>query len=53
MNNKELIFESDLLKGNVNRMMVTNDDEELRKCFISAMCQLVHLYVENNNRFKE
>ena len=46
MTHKELMIESDLLQGNINRMMVTKDKAELVRMFWFAMKRLDKIYVE-------
>lgn len=37
MTHKELLNEADMLQGNINRMMVTNDKDELLKMYTFAL----------------
>lgn len=37
MTHKELLNETDMLQGNINRMMVTNDKDELLKMYAFAL----------------
>ena len=50
MNGRELIQEADMLRGNVSRMMITKDVEELRKMHEFAEWRLQVIYRE---RLKE
>ena len=53
MNRKELMFECDTLQGSVNRIMVTDDQEEIDRQFISAITRLNTIYIENKKRLLE
>ena len=46
MTHKELLNEADMLKGNINRMMVTDDKNELLKMYAFALERLGKIYVE-------
>ena len=46
----DLIIECDMLKGNINRMMVTHDHEELLTMFAYAHKRLENIYWINNQR---
>ena len=46
MTYKELLSQADLLKGNINRMMVTDDKTELRKNYSFALERLSKIYRE-------
>lgn len=43
---KELIVEADMLKGNINRMMVTDDKNELINMYSFALRRLEKIYRE-------
>ena len=43
---KELMNEADMLQGNINRMMVTNDKDELLKMYAFALERLEKIYIE-------
>ena len=46
MTHKELLNEADMLQGNINRMMVTNDKNELINMYTFALERLGKIYVE-------
>ena len=46
MTHKELLSQADLLKGNINRMMVTDDKTELLKMYSFALERLIRIYRE-------
>lgn len=46
MTHKELMNEADSLKGNINRMMVTNDSFELLNMYAFALERLSKIYIE-------
>lgn len=46
MTHKELMIESDMLQGNINRMIVTKDQAELVRMFWFAMKRLHKIYDE-------
>ena len=46
MTYKELLNEADMLKGNINRMIVTDDKDELLKMYAFALERLGKIYVE-------
>lgn len=46
MTKKELMGEAEMLKGNINRMMVTNDKDELLKMYAFAHERLGLIYRE-------
>lgn len=46
MTKKELMGEAEMLKGNINRMMVTNDKNELLKMYAFAHERLGLIYRE-------
>ena len=46
MTHKELLNEADMLQGNINRMMVTNDKDELLKMYTFALERLSKIYRE-------
>lgn len=47
---KNLMIECDMLQGNINRMMVTNDHEELLTMFAYAHKRLGKIFWENKHR---
>jgi hypothetical protein len=46
MTRKELMGEAEMLKGNINRMMITNDKDELLKMYAFAHERLGLIYRE-------
>jgi hypothetical protein len=46
MTHEELMNEADMLKGNINRMMVTDDKNELMTMYIFALKRLDKIYRE-------
>jgi hypothetical protein len=46
MTHKELMNEADMLKGNINRMMVTDDNMELLTMYAFALERLSKIYRE-------
>ena len=50
---KDLMIECDMLQGNINRMMVTNDHEELLTMFAYAHKRLGEIYWKNKKRINE
>lgn len=46
MTHKELMNEADMLQGNINRMMVTDDKDELLNMFNFALKRLEKIYRE-------
>ena len=46
MTHKELMNEADSLKGNINRMMVTDDNFELLNMYAFALERLSKIYIE-------
>ena len=49
---KDLMIECDMLQGNVNRMMVTDDAEELLRMFAFAHKRLGNIFWENQIRIQ-
>lgn len=47
---KDLLIECDMLKGNINRMMVTDDSKELESMYNYALRRINRIY---NARRKE
>lgn len=47
---KDLMIECDMLQGNINRMMVTDDHEELLTQFANAHDRLGKLFWANRKR---
>ena len=47
MTHKELLNEADMLQGNINRMIVTDDKDELLKMYAFALERLGKIYVES------
>lgn len=52
MTRQELMNECDSLQGNINRMMVTDDKEELYEMYCWAKARLETIYRENSKRIK-
>lgn len=50
---KETMNSVDMLKGSINRMCVTDDLNELRERFTSAMLSLTDLYNVNHQKLLE
>lgn len=50
---KNLMAECDMLEGNINRMMVTDDYTELEGMFIVAVHRLVTIYDKNKHRIAD
>ena len=48
----DLMIECDMLQGNINRMMVTNDAEELLRMFAFAHRRLGNIFWENQIRIQ-
>ncbi len=46
MTHKELMNEADMLEGNINRMMVTDDKNELMNMFVFALRRLEKIFRE-------
>lgn len=46
MTHKELMNEADMLEGNINRMMVTDDKTELLRMYAFALERLGKIYRE-------
>ncbi len=46
MTHEELMTEADMLQGNINRMMVTDDKNELMTMYIFAIKRLDKIYRE-------
>lgn len=44
MAHKELMNEADMLKGNINRMMVTDDKDELLNMYTTALRRLEKIF---------
>lgn len=49
---KDLMIECDMLQGNINRMMVTDDAEELLRMFAFAHKRLGNIFWENQIRIQ-
>lgn len=47
---KDLMIECDMLRGNINRMMVTHDHEELLTMFACAHKRLGDIFWKNKKR---
>ena len=47
---KELLIDRDMLEGNINRMMVTHDHDELLRMFANAHMRLDDIYRKNSKR---
>ena len=50
MNRNELRNEIDMLNGNINRMMISRDKEEIANMYKYAAQKLSIIYIENINR---
>lgn len=50
MTRQQLMNEYDMLQGNINRMMVTDDHEELLTMFAYAHKRLGDIYWQNKKR---
>lgn len=50
MNRDELRNEIDMLKGNINRMMVSDDIEEISKMYYWANKRVFTIFIENIER---
>jgi len=53
MDKKQLENELDMLHGNINRMCVTQDDEELIEMQQWAKRRIDQIYIYNRQRIKE
>ena len=53
MNRQKLELEIDMLKGNINRMCVTDDDAELVSMQQWAKKRIDRIYSYNNQRLRE
>lgn len=53
MNRQELEIEIDMLKGNINRMCVTDDDAELESMQQWAKKRIDRIYSYNYQRLRE
>lgn len=49
---KDLMIECDMLQGNINRMMVTDDEEELLRMFAFAHKRLGNIFWANQIRIQ-
>ena len=49
MTHKELMNEADMLQGNINRMMVTDDRDELARMYSFAFGRLRKIYEERRH----
>ena len=52
MTRQQLMNECNMLQGNINRMMVTNDAEELLRMFAFAHKRLGNIFWENQIRIQ-
>lgn len=52
MTRQQLMNECDMLQGNINRMMVTDDEEELLRMFAFAHKHLGNIFWENQIRIQ-
>lgn len=50
MNRKNLFIECEMLEGNINRIMVTDDIRELEKMYTTAILRLTNIYTNNKER---
>ena len=53
MSHQELMIESDLLQGNINRMCVTKDLDELKSMYEFALYRLEKIYDWKQHKLKE
>ena len=53
MNRQELEIEIDMLRGNINRMCVTDDDAELTSMQQWAKKRIERIYLYNRQRLSE
>ena len=53
MNRQKLEIEIDMLKGNINRMCVTDDDAELASMQQWAKKRIDRIYLHNHQRLRE
>lgn len=53
MNRQKLEIEIDMLKGNINRMCVTDDDAELESMQQWAKKRIDRIYLYNHQRLRE
>ena len=53
MNMQKVYNEMDMLKGNINRMCVTDDQEELFKMYAFACLRLNKIYNLNSEKLRE
>ncbi len=49
---KKIMIECDMLEGNINRMMITNNETELEQMYVVAINRINKLYDYNLNRIK-
>lgn len=52
MTRQQLMNECDMLQGNINRMMVTDDEDELLRMFAFAHKRLGNIFWENQIRIQ-
>ena len=52
MTRQQLMNECDMLQGNINRMMVTDDEAELLRMFAFAHKRLGNIFWENQIRIQ-
>lgn len=50
MTKQELMNECDMLDGNINRMMITDDEDELLRMFAFAHKRLGNIFWENRKK---
>ena len=53
MNRQKLEIEIDMLRGNINRMCVTDDDAELESMQQWAKKRIDRIYLHNHQRLRE
>lgn len=53
MNRQKLEIEIDMLRGNINRMCVTDDDVELESMQQWAKKRIDRIYLHNHQRLRE
>lgn len=53
MTHQEMLIETDLLEGNINRMCVTKDNIELKRMYDFARYRLNKIYEYNKNKLEQ
>ena len=52
MSRDELRIEIDMLQGNINRMMISDDAEEINEMYCAAKRRLAVIHTENTERVR-